>query len=119
MQQYRIYKTAFTSADGTFTPSHIGIPASIDMTLHISFDYAQQLHYPCNPLQLLVHIIGVCAEGIPMQINYEAVDTGKGSNSVVSYLHHFLSVYSMGATDLTLHADNCSGQNKNNMIQVC
>ena len=57
-----------------------------------------------------------------MQINFiidEAVDTGKGSNTVVSYLHSFLSAYSMGANHLMLHADNCPGQNKNNiMIQV-
>ena len=57
-----------------------------------------------------------------MQINYlidEAVDTGKGSNSVISYLHHYFTFYSMGAIHLSLHADNCSGQNKNNiMLQV-
>ena len=127
-------KTAFTSVDGTLNLPAIGIvvpPASVDITMHISFDYAQQLHYPSNPLQpgpiyfltpRKCGIFGVCVEAIPMQINYlidEAVDTGKGSNSVISYLHHFFSVYSMGSMNLTLHADNCSGQNKNNiMMQV-
>ncbi len=49
----------------------------------------------------------------------ESVDCGKGSNSVVSYLHDFLSTRPIQATHLDLHADNCVGQNKNNtMIQV-
>jgi hypothetical protein len=101
------------------------------MTLHVSFDYAQQLHYPCNPLQpgpiyfltpRKCGIFGLCCEAIPFQINYlidEAVVTTKGANSVISYLHHFLSVHSMGAKHLSLSCDNCSGQNKNNaMLQV-
>ena len=60
------------------------------------------------------------SEAIPFQINYlidEAVDTGKGSNTVISYLHHVLATYGMGAMYLALDADNCSGQNKNNIMQ--
>ena len=57
-----------------------------------------------------------------MQLNYlidEGVDCGKGSNSVVSYLHNFLSTCPVQATHLSLHADNCMGQNKKNtMLQV-
>ena len=57
-----------------------------------------------------------------MQLNYlidEGVDCGKGSNSVVSYLHDFLSTSPVQASNLSLHADNCVGQNKNNiMLQV-
>ena len=43
----------------------------------------------------------------------EAVNTGKGANSIISMLHHFLHMHNLGETNLHLHADNCSGQNKN------
>ena len=47
--------------------------------VHYSFDYAQQVHLPSNPMQpgpiyFLVPrkcgIFGVCCEGIPKQVNY-------------------------------------------------
>ena len=44
---------------------------------------------------------------------------GKGANTVISLLHHYHQHYSFGEQKLHLHADNCSGQNKNNaMIEV-
>ena len=49
------------------------------------------------------------------QVNYlidEAVNSGKGANSIISVLHHYLEHHSPGESELTLHADNCSGQNK-------
>ena len=46
----------------------------------------------------------------------EAVNTGKGANSITSMLHHFLEHHSLGESDITLHADNCSGQNKNRYV---
>ena len=54
-----------------------------------------------------------------MQINYliyEAVNTGKGANSIMSMLHHFLEHHNLGESDITLHADNCCGQNKNRYV---
>jgi hypothetical protein len=57
---------------------------------HYSFDFAQQVHFPSNPLQpgpiyLLTPrkcgIFGVCCEAAPRQVNYlidEAFDVGKG-----------------------------------------
>ena len=95
---------------------------------HCSFDMAQQIHYPSNPLQpgpiyfltpRKCAIFGVCCEAIPRQINYlidEACDTGKGSNTIVSLLHHFFEVHGLGETHVHLHADNCVGQNKNNTM---
>ena len=46
----------------------------------------------------------------------ESVDTGKGSNTVISLLHHYLAHYGLGARNLTANADNCIGQNKNNIV---
>ena len=41
------------------------------------------------------------------------MNVGKGGNCVISLLHHHFSHYGLGEADLVLHADNCSGQNKN------
>ena len=41
---------------------------------------------------------------------------GKGANSIISMLHHFLHHHGFGATNIHLHADNCSGQNKNRFM---
>ena len=77
-------------------------PCSNQMTRHYSFDMAQQVHYPSDPLQpgpiyfltpRKCALFGVCCEAIPQHINYlidEAMDVGKGSNAIVSMLHHFL-----------------------------
>ena len=46
----------------------------------------------------------------------EAVNTGKGANSIISMLHDYLEHHSLGESDLTLHADNCSGQSKNRYV---
>ena len=54
-----------------------------------------------------------------LKINYlvdEAVNTGKGANSIISMVHHFLAMHSLGKVNLHLHADNCSGQNKNRYV---
>lgn len=43
---------------------------------------------------------------------------GKGSNAVVSMLHHFFVHHALGEKKVHLHADNCGGQNKNaTMVQ--
>ena len=96
--------------------------------VHFSFDFAQQVHYPHNPLQpgpmdfktpRKCAIFGICCEGIPRQVNYlidEASNTGKGANTVVSLLHHFFEHHALGEVDVGLHADNCAGQNKNNIV---
>ena len=99
-------------------------------SLSYSFDHAQQVHYPSNPQQpgpiyfkvpRKCGIFGVCDEGTSSQVNYlidEAQSCGKGANSIVSMVHHFLQNFAHGANNILLHADNCVGQNKNNaMIQ--
>ncbi len=94
--------------------------------MHYSFDYAQQIHYPFNdqqpgPAYFLTarkcQLFGVCSEAQSKQVNYlidEADVTGKGANTTISYVHHFLENYGVGSSKIKLHCDNCVGQNKNN-----
>ena len=125
-------RAAYTTADGVFCPPLVASPCSLNLStcVHYSFDYAQQVHYPSNPLQpgpiffltpRKCGLFGVCYEGIPRQINFlidEATDMGKGANNVCSMLHYFFSHHGLGETNVHLNADNCC-QNKNNtVIQV-
>lgn len=103
-------------------------PCSRDMTMHYSFDFAQQVHFPSDPLQpgpmyfltpRKCGLFGINCEAIPRQVNYlidECVCITKGSNAVVSFLDHFFTRYGMGEKHLQLHCDNCPGQNKNNTM---
>lgn len=86
------------------------------------------MHFPSDPLQAgplyflttrKCGLFGVHCEGMPKQVNYlidEGMATSKGSNAVINYLHHFFENYGVGETHVDLHADNCSGQNKNNFV---
>ena len=93
----------FTIND-TFEPPPINsdiLPNSNDISAHYSFDYAQQVHFPSNPLQpgpiffltpCKCSLFGVNCEAIPRQVNFltdEAADCGKGANVVISQLHYF------------------------------
>ena len=66
-------------------------------------------------------IFGVNCESIPRQVNFltdEATDCGKGANAVISQLHYFFENHGLGEKEVYLHADNCTGQNKNScMVQ--
>jgi hypothetical protein len=97
-------------------------------SMHYSFDYAQQVHYPNDPQQpgpvyflsaRKCQIFGVCCEPLGRQVNYlidEAEVVGKGANATVSLLYHYLNVHGQKEQHLMLHADNCVGQNKNNCV---
>ncbi|GFS23236.1 hypothetical protein ElyMa_001634900 [Elysia marginata] len=64
-------------------------------------------------------IFGVNCEAIPQQINFlvdEGVTSGKGSSSVISYLHFFSEHFGFGEQHVELHCDNCAGQNKNQYL---
>ena len=99
---------------------------SMQGTMHYSFDYAQQVHIPSNPLKpgpiyfkttRKCGILGAIYEAIPRQVNYlidEATTAGKGANATISYVHHFSAQHGVGKTDVHFHADNCARQNKNN-----
>ena len=98
---------------------------SYEGTVHYSYDYAQQLHYPSNPNQpgpiyfktpRKCSLFGVCCEAIPRQVNFlidENVLTGKGANSTISYVHYFFENHRLGETHAQIHTDNCGAQNKN------
>ena len=117
-----------TRNDLASMPTEPAEPCSRTLTAHYSFDMAQQVHYPCDPLQpgpmyfltpRKCGVFGVCNEALPRQVNFlieEACDTGKGANNIISKLHYFFSVYGFGEEDVYLHADNCTGQNKNNAM---
>ena len=93
---------------------------------HLSFDFAQQVHFPFDSQQTgpeyfktgrKCGIFGVCNDGESAQVNYlidEAENPGKGADCVVSLLHHYVEKYGAHEKDLYLHADNCVGQNRNN-----
>ena len=64
-------------------------------------------------------VFGVSCEAIPRQINFlcdECGEVGKGANTVISKLHFFFENHGLGETEVFLHADNCTGQNKNNAV---
>ena len=98
---------------------------------HYSWDYAQQLHYPTNPQQpgpiyfktaRKCGIFDIVNKASGTQFNYlidEAVSSGKGANTTISYVHNYLECHGMGETTAYFHADNCTGKvNKSNIVLV-
>ena len=94
--------------------------------MHYSYDFPPQLHFPNNAQQPSAayflaarkcQLFGVTCEPLAKQVNYlidEADNVGKGANTTISPVHHFLEHHGMKVDHLLLHADNCVGQNKNN-----
>lgn len=119
-------KTNFQTLEEQIDLDELHEACSLQTTIHYSFDFAQQIHIPSNPMQpgpiyfktpRKCGIFGVMCEAIPRQVNYlidEASDVGKGANTTISYVHHYFQNHGLGETQAHLHADNCSGQNKNN-----
>ena len=74
---------------------------SFDGAMHYSFDFAQQVHYPSDPLQpgpvyfkslRKCGLFGVNREALGRQVNFlidEALNCGKGANCVISLLDFF------------------------------
>ena len=103
-------------------------PCSFNGKVHYSFDYAQQVQLPSNPMQpgpiyfkvpRKVGIFGICCESLPRQVNFlidEAGNMGKDANATISYLHYFFANHGLGETEVLLHADNCCAQNKNSYV---
>ena len=61
-------------------------------------------------------VFGVHCEAIPRQINFPMGEVRKGANAVISRLYYFIDIHCLGETDVFLDADNCTGQNKNNVM---
>ncbi|XP_047239065.1 uncharacterized protein LOC124878920 [Girardinichthys multiradiatus] len=103
-------------------------PSSKKIRMPYSFDIAQQMHFLSNPLQpgpmyfltpRKCGLFGVSCEGLQKQVNFlndEGMSSGKGSNEVISYVHHFFTHFGVGETDVDLHCDNFTGQDKNNFM---
>ena len=121
-------KTNFERFEEAIELDDLHNTCSLDTTIHYSFDFAQQVHIPSNPMQpgpiyfktpWKCRIFGVMCKAIPRQVNYltdEASDVGKGANTTISFLLHYFHNHGLGETPVKLHADNCSGQNKNNFF---
>lgn len=92
----------------------------------LSFDFAEQVHIPSSARQVgsayfrtarKCGAFGIFDERTNTQSNYlinEADSIGKGPDTVLSMLHHYLETHN--APVLVLFADNCVGQNKNNAM---
>jgi hypothetical protein len=86
--------------------------------IHLSFDFAQQLHFPSSPQQVgplyfltprKCQLFGVNCEAKGEQVNYlidENDNPGKGANCVISMVHHYLENFVLPGQVLNLHADN-------------
>ena len=90
-----------------------------DMTLHLSFDFAQQVfyilqtHYNQAPYTSW-HPVNVAF--LEFAVRECPFSWLMRSNAVISYLHDFVETC---PSHLSPHADNFVGQNKNNiMLQV-
>ena len=117
---------SYFTVGSVFQPPPLSSQSPLNSQLicvHYSFDYAQQIHFPSDPLQpgpiyfptaRNCSLFGVHCDALPWQVNFltdEAGDCGKGAHSVVSLLlyHH-----EMGEKEV--YCDNCSGQNKNSCM---
>ena len=115
-------KAALQVHDAPITPT---MPNSYSGKGHHSFDMAQLVSIPQDPLQpgpiyflagFKIAIFGVMNDTTKQQFNYlipESVTVGKSSGYIVSMLHHYFENQALGETELNLHADNCCWQNKN------
>ena len=81
---------------------------SLTATIHYSFDYAQQVHIPSNPMQpgpIYFKTPRKCGIfGFPRQVNFlidEAASTGKGANATISYVHYYFKNYGLLGEDWT------------------
>ena len=101
-----------------------------DTTMHYSFDYLQQVHYPTNSQQAspvyfltcrkcLVFIVSCESSGRSIFYLIDETDNyGKGANATCSLFHHYLPDNALGEKHLALHFDNCVRQNLNNTMMM-
>lgn len=103
---------------------------------HYTFDCAQQVFLPYHARQvgplyykvpMCVQIFGICDDAAPLHVNYlfnEHQTIGlngsksHGPNSVISMLHHYLTMHGRQEPQWHFHAENCVGQNKNKSVMA-
>ena len=96
---------------------------------HYTFDFMQSLAIPQCADQTKtmyyfslrnIHLFSLRDDGAKIQYNYvyDEAEGGKGANYVISLLFHFLRhrPHDAAAIVLHLHADDCCGQHKNNLV---
>ncbi|XP_071486520.1 uncharacterized protein [Diadema antillarum] len=123
-----LYREMVGNAQNAVNQKPAGEAPAAPEVMHYSFDYAQQMHFPSDPMQpgpiyflcpRKCALFGIVCDGTNEQVNYlidEGMQSCKGSNSVISYLHDFFRNYGMGERTAHLHCDNCGGQNKNRFV---
>ena len=104
-------------------------PCSRQIAMHYSFDYAQQVHLPSDPLQpgpiyflvpRKVGLFGVCCEGVPKQVNFlidEAHLISKGSNAV--FLFFTISSRILALVRLTQTFTVITALDKTRIVMSC
>ena len=94
-KQRQRYNEQCAAAKESMTDDHSSV-------MHYSFDYAQQVHYPQEPGPIFIKtaqkcgIFGISCKPTSSQVNYmidEADDIGKGANTTISLLHHYLQTH--------------------------
>lgn len=94
---------------------------------HISIDYGQSIEVPHTADQLggtffihmrkfLLFCVRSVLENEQLCYTYDEREAGKGANEVISFLHHFLVNRKIQTPNIRIHADNCTGQNKNKYV---
>jgi hypothetical protein len=123
------YNTDLRQAHETLDRFHQGTLPLAGYVAHYTFDFMQSLAIPQFADQTKemyyfslrnIHLFSIRDDGAGTQYNYlyDEGAGGKGANYVISLLFHFLRHRSPEAAAIVLHfhADNCCGQNKNNLV---
>ena len=116
------------TAQTTHTALHTKVHARKG-AVHISCDYAQNLLFhtvhskqdqcTLKPRGKII-AFGLCCESLLQHVNYlvdERGCAGKGADETISCLHYCLENHAQASTCISLHCDNCTGQNNNAVVQ--
>ena len=116
LEKARSLVVPYFSKDGTFSPPPASKrpPNKTPISAHYNFEMAQQVFFPNNPLQpnpiyFLTHrkcsIFGVyCSLTNQLYLIDEPVNMRKGSNAIVSMLHHISAHHRLGEEKVHLPA---------------
>jgi len=124
-----VYNADLCHARETLDRFHQGTLPLAGYVAHYTCDFMQRLAIPQFADQTKemyyfslrnIHLFSIRDDGARTQYNYlyDEGEGGKGANYVISLLFHFLRHRSPEAAAIVLHfhADNCCGQNKNNLV---